>query len=97
MDKVDLALREIADLRVQAREDFQFITLGMKDLATAMREMASRMDQMENRMTRQEERFDRMLLAVQAAVEGARAARPSMEDFSKLEARVDALETPPAA
>lgn len=97
MDKLDLALREIADLRVQAREDFQFITLGMKDLATGMREMATRVDQMESRMLRQEERFDRMLLAVQAAVEGARAGRPSMDDFSQLEARVEALENPPAA
>ena len=92
MDKIDQALKEISDLRDQGKDDFQFVTLGMKDLASGLRGMAEKMDQMEGRMGLQEQRFDRMLLAVQAAIEGARSARPTMEDFKSLSDRVEALE-----
>ncbi|MEW6277783.1 MAG: hypothetical protein AB1758_04095 [Candidatus Eremiobacterota bacterium] len=84
--KTDRALREIADLRQSMKTDFEFNAMMMGNLAAdmtalgdslqkALANMSERMTQVEGRMRLQESRFDKMLEAVQSALEEGHGER----------------------
>jgi len=81
---------ELKLLKNQMSSDFQYITLGMSEMASQLRNGAERMAQLEGRMRLQDQRFGQMLDAVDQALEKIISGDvPVIQDLAP---RVEALE-----
>lgn len=96
---MDSLRQELREIRLQSRADFEMMTAGLSQNAKSMRElaqtvsnqmseMAERMTQIEGRMRLHDQRFDRMLGAVEQALDQGQVDLQSLaERVTRLEQR----------